>query len=132
MEGQIRGKARRACDGDDDDGKRMVLNRGTATLWLLVSSDELEPLGQQSRINNTRGHKRRVQGHEDGDAMAYLPETRRGKEAASLPPLQFYQHHLPAARAQSNGASNLGRAVAGTSAQTLRKTERRNRGENES
>lgn len=128
MEGQIRGKARRACDGDDDDGKRMVLNRGTATLWLLVSSDELEPLGQQSRINNTRGHKRRVQGNEDGDAMAYLPETRRGKEAASLPPL----HHLPAARAQSNGASNLGRAVAGTSAQTLRKTERRNRGENES
>lgn len=30
MEGQIRGKARRACDGYDDDGERMVLSRGTS------------------------------------------------------------------------------------------------------
>lgn len=107
MEGQIRGQVRRACDGYDDDGKRMVLNRGTATLWLLLPSDKLEPLGQQSRLNNTREHKRRVQSHEDGDAMAYRPQTRRGKEAASLPPLQLYQDRLPAARAQSNGASIL-------------------------
>lgn len=91
MEGQIRGKARRACDGYGDDGKRMVLNRGTATLWLLLPPDK-------------------------------LPETRRGKEAASLPPLQFCQHHFPAAARNQNGASILvGGAVAGTYAQALYK-----------
>lgn len=36
--------------------------------------------------------------------LLHKPKSRRGKEAASLPPLQLYQHQ---ARAQSNGASIL-------------------------